>query len=177
MHDGQTYTVYLEPFELDLCREVAERLTKVAEQLDDAEHYRHLQTSEAMAREFNFRGCLGELATAKAFNKYWPARVWPKGDGAKYRDLPDVGGSIEVKSLTILSNPVRLRSSQKGKRLFIVAAFPEPEKSSVILLGWRAYDIAFDLAVPVAANPKDRELNHRHLKPMRDALKHFFPGE
>ena len=108
--------------------------------------------------------CVAELAVAKYLNQYWSGHVWHDSERSKFRNLPDVGTSIEVRSLRTRESAA-VRKYQVGMGLVLFVAKPIlPELREVIIYGGRDYDEAWECATPSDYDPVNtRELAPEHL--------------
>ncbi len=108
--------------------------------------------------------CVAELAVAKYINQYWSGHVWHQSEHNRYKDLPDVGTSIEVRRLRTRESAA-VRKHQVGKGLVLFVAKPIlPELREVIIYGGRSYDEAWENATPSDYDPENtRELAPEHL--------------
>jgi hypothetical protein len=108
--------------------------------------------------------CVAELAVAKYINQYWSGHVWHQSEHNRYKDLPDVGTSIEVRRLRTRESAA-VRKHQVGKGLVLFVAKPIlPELREVIIYGGRDYDEAWENATPSDYDPENtRELAPEHL--------------
>lgn len=91
---------------------------------------------------------VAELAVAKHVNQYWSGSIWPIVDHKQYKDLPDVGRNIEVRTVRT-SDSAAVREHQVGKGLILWVAKPvRPALESVEMWGWLPMDEAWELGTP-----------------------------
>lgn len=128
---------------------------------------KHLQP-EAFASP---AGCAAEIAVAQHLGQSWNARAWPESDHGRFRDVPDVGHSIEVKRIRDNKQYVEVKKKETGRgRILWVVRTVGLEHLELDLLGWIPYDHAWAMGEQtVRANgkvdPESRTIPLSVLKP------------
>lgn len=116
-------------------------------------------------RTASISAAVAELAVAKHVNQYWSGSVWPVADHARYKDLPDVGRDIEVRTVRT-STAAAVRKHQVGKGLILWVAKPvRPKFHEVELWGWLPVDTAWELGTQARydASGRTRVVERKHL--------------
>lgn len=109
---------------------------------------------------------VAELAVAKWTNRFWSGSIWPVADHDLYKDLPDVGRNIEVRTVRT-SSSAAVRKHQVGKGLVLWVAKPlRPDLDQVEMWGWLPMDEAWDLGQPAAYDKtgKTRTVHRKYLR-------------
>lgn len=133
--------VNLEAWEYEHASSVGIRRYTANWGVSDAKHYDRSRMEDDRTAQVAAAIC--ELAVAKHTNQYWHAHVWPNSEHSKYKNMPDVGTSIEVRRIRT-RRQVALRKHQLGKGLVLfVAEAVMPELRSVIVHGSIDYDYAW----------------------------------
>lgn len=122
----------------------------------DAKHYDRSRMEDDRTAQVASAVC--ELAVAKHTNQYWHAHVWHNSEHSRYRNMPDVGASIEVRRIRTRQH-VAVRKHQLGKGLTLfVAEATMPELRSVIIHGSVNYDHAWHNGIESDYSPQTTRL-------------------
>lgn len=139
-------TVQLEPWEFEWAKTIGTQRHEVNLGRGDAAHYDTKRMEDNLTA--SIVACVAELAVAKHCNRYWSGSIWPVADHHKYKDLPDVGRNIEVRTVrTSDAAAVRRRELGKGRVLW-VAKPVRPELTTVEMWGWLPVDEAWEKGQP-----------------------------
>jgi hypothetical protein len=111
---------------------------------DKPYYHRDLMQSDDVA---GVASAAAECAVAKAVNRHWHAKVWPRDEHWRHVDEPDVGDNIEVRRIRESGNGlvVRKKDLHKGKVIFV--AYPDPLTGfkEVEVIGWLKADDAWEI--------------------------------
>ena len=87
---------------------------------------------------------IGELAVAKAVDKYWSASIWAGQDHDQYKYIADVSNNIEVRRVRTQAGPaIRYKDLNRGLIIFGVKPI-EPEFREVDILGWIPAEVGWE---------------------------------
>lgn len=149
-----TPIVHLEPWEFDWAKHIGTLRHEVNLGRGDAAHYDARRMEDNLTA--SIVACVAELAVAKHTNRYWSGSIWPVADHHKYKDLPDVGRNIEVRTVrTSSSAAVRQRDVGKGRVLW-VAKPVRPALTDVEMWGWLPMDEAWEVGTPASYDKTGR---------------------
>lgn len=161
--------VVLLPWEKDWASRVGRARHEVNLARGDAAWYDPARMEDNLTA--SIAATVAELAVAKHTNRYWSGSIWPVADHHLYKDLPDVGRNIEVRTVRT-SASAAVRQHQVGKGLVLWVARPiRPELDTVEMWGWLPMDQAWELGIPATYDKtgRTRTVHRRHLR-------HDLPG-
>ena len=156
--------VRLEPWEKDWATHIGTARHEVNLTRGDAAWYDAKRMEDNLTA--SIVAAVAELAVAKHTNRYWSGSIWPVADHNKYKDLPDVGRNIEVRTVRT-SSSAAVRQHQVGKGLVLWVAKPiRPDLDEVEMWGWLPMDEAWELGDPAGYDKtgKTRVVHRRHLR-------------
>ena len=124
--------ITLEPWEYETAYTIGIRRFIANWGVADAKHYER----DAMEEDRNAlpASAICEVAVAKYLCRYWVGGAWHRSEHSKYRKLPDVGRSIEVRRVRT-GDGVPVRRTDEGKIVW-GARMADAEYRSVELLGF-----------------------------------------
>jgi len=158
--------VRLLPWERDWAHHIGKARHEVNLQRRDASWYDPRRMEDNLTA--SIAAAVAEMCVAKHINQFWSGSVWPVADHAKYKDLPDVGDNIEVR--TVRTSPsAAVREHQVGKGLILWVAKPiRPDLEAVELWGWIPMDSAWELGKPAHYDKsgRTRVIHRTHLDPV-----------
>lgn len=143
-------TIELNDSDLVLARLVADKRNEMNTGRGDAPAY--ARNSERM--EDNtvamYASTRCELATAKAFNRYWHASWWPAEQHHLHKHEPDVGVNIEVKRIRSPHNPLLVKEDYVTLDRVIVLAYAHTDPENLVdVIGFIPATTAWDIGLPV----------------------------
>lgn len=150
----ETTTVHLLPWERDWAHHIGKARHEVNLQRQDASWYDPRRMEDNLTASIS--AAVAEMAVAKHVNQYWSGSIWPVAEHDKYKNLPDVGDNIEVRTVRT-SSSAAVRRHQVGKGLILWVAKPvRPALDTVDLWGWIPMDSAWDLGSPATYDRSGR---------------------
>lgn len=143
-------TIHLNESDLVLARLVADKRNEMNEGRGDAPAY--AKNSERM--EDNsvamYASTRCELATAKAFNRFWHASWWPANQHHLHKHEPDVGKNIEVKRIRAPHNPLLVKEDYVTLDRVIVLAYAHTDPEHLVdVIGYINAKTAWEVGTPV----------------------------
>lgn len=137
--------IELYPWEYQLAAQVGAARTAANWNRPDAAHYdRSRMEDDRTAQQ---AAVAAEIATARAFNRYWTAcGAWSNSDHLGYKNLPDVGRNIEVRRIREVNGTDFAFDPKRDRDRALVAAYVKgPEFREVRVLGWIKGEDAVDI--------------------------------
>lgn len=133
--------ITLYPWEVEWANHVATRRTEANAGKGDAHYYERERMEDDHVA--NVASCYAELAVAKRLNRYWSGSFWTADDHDRYKHLPDVGDTTEVRRIREPDNPLNIRANDvKANRTMVLAYVVPGEPVIVNVIG---YGLANDL--------------------------------
>lgn len=143
-------TIELNNSDLVLARLVADKRNEMNEGRGNAPAYarnsdRMEDNSVAM-----YASTRCELATAKAFNRYWHASWWSAEHHHLHKDEPDVGVNIEVKRARSPHHSLLVKEDYATLDRVIVLAYAHTDPDNLVdVIGYIKATTAWDIGLPV----------------------------
>jgi len=163
-HDDGTPVVTLTPWEKEWATRIGTARHEVNLTRGNAAWYDPARMEDNLTA--SIVAAVAELAVAKHTNRYWSGSIWPVEDHDRYKDLPDVGRNIEVR--TVRTSPkAAVRRHQLNKGLVLWVAKPiRPSLDEVEMWGWLPMELAWELGEPATYDKtgKTRVVHRRHLR-------------
>jgi hypothetical protein len=134
--------VKLETWEYEYASHIGIRRFTANWSKSDASYYDRNKMEDD--RTAQVASAIGELAVAKAVDKYWSASIWAGQDHDQYKYIADVSNNIEVRRVRTQSGPaIRYKDLNRGLIIFGVKPI-EPEFREVDILGWIPAEVGWE---------------------------------
>jgi len=135
--------VKLETWEYEYASHIGIRRFTANWSKSDASYYNRNKMEDD--RTAQVASAIGELAVAKATDKYWSASIWSAQEHDQYKYIADVSNNIEVRRVRTQSGPaIRYKDLNRGLIVFGVKPI-EPEFREVDILGWIQADYGWQI--------------------------------